>query len=75
MTWGVVLALVVGKLAGIGVTSLGSVRLGLGSFPQGVGSGQVLGGAALSGIGFTVALLIADLAFDERLQRTRPWAC
>ena len=68
VTWGVVVALVVGKLVGIGVTSLGSVRLGLGAFPRGVGSGQVLGGAALSGIGFTVSLLIADLAFDERLQ-------
>jgi protein-disulfide isomerase len=44
------------------------VRLGLGAFPQGVGSGQVLGGAALSGIGFTVSLLIADLAFDAHLQ-------
>jgi protein-disulfide isomerase len=67
LTWGVVVALVVGKLVGIGTTSLGSVRLGFGSFPQGVGSGQVLGGAALSGIGFTVSLLIADLAFDARL--------
>ncbi len=67
VTWGVVIALVVGKLIGIGATSLGSVRMGLGAFPQGVGSGQVLGGAALSGIGFTVSLLIADLAFDERL--------
>ena len=68
VTWGVVVALVVGKLVGIGVTSLGTVRLGLGAFPRGVGSGQVLGGAALSGIGFTVSLLIADLAFDEHLQ-------
>jgi Na+/H+ antiporter NhaA len=68
VTWGVVAALVVGKLVGIGATSLGAVRLGLGSFPQGVGSGQVLGGAALSGIGFTVSLLIADLAFDAHLQ-------
>jgi Na+/H+ antiporter NhaA len=67
LTWGVVVALVVGKLVGIGTTSLGAVRLGLGAFPQGVGPGQVLGGAALSGIGFTVSLLIADLAFDAHL--------
>jgi Na+/H+ antiporter NhaA len=67
LTWGIVAGLVIGKFAGIGATSLGAVRLGLGTFPQGVGSGQVLGGAALSGIGFTVSLLIADLAFDERL--------
>ncbi|MEA2180706.1 MAG: hypothetical protein QOG77_4003, partial [Solirubrobacteraceae bacterium] len=67
LTWGIVVALVVGKLVGIGTTSLLAVRLRLGAFPQGVGPGQVLGGAALSGIGFTVSLLIADLAFDERL--------
>jgi Na+/H+ antiporter NhaA len=63
VTWGVVLGLVVGKLVGIGGAALGSVKLGAGSLPQGVGEGQVLGGAALSGIGFTVSLLIAGLAF------------
>ena len=69
VTWGVVLGLAGGKLAGIGIAGLGSVRAGLGSLPQGVGSGQALGGAALSGIGFTVSLLIADLAFDDRALR------
>ena len=64
LTWGVVLGLVVGKPVGIGVASLLAVRLGLGSVLQGVGPGQVLAGAALSGIGFTVSLLITDLAFD-----------
>src|SRR5690606_6608027 len=42
-----------------------SRRLGIGALPQGVGEGQVLGGAALSGIGFTVSLLIAGLAFEH----------
>jgi Na+/H+ antiporter NhaA len=65
VTWGVVLALVVGKLVGVGLTALAGVRLGLGRLPQGVASGHVLGGAALSGIGFTVSLLIAGLAFDD----------
>ena len=64
VTWGVVLGLVAGKLIGIGAGALGAVRLRLGSLPQGVGEGQVLGGAALSGIGFTVSLLVAGLAFD-----------
>jgi protein-disulfide isomerase len=49
----------------VGAGALGAVRLGLGSLPQGVGIGQVWGGAALSGIGFTVSLLIAGLAFDD----------
>ena len=65
VTWGVVLGLVVGKLVGIGVGAWAGVRAGLGTLPQGVGPGHVLGGAALSGIGFTVSLLIVGLAFDE----------
>jgi Na+/H+ antiporter NhaA len=64
VTWGVVAGLVAGKLAGIGAGALGAVRAGAGELPRGVGEGQVLGGAALSGIGFTVSLLIANLAFD-----------
>jgi len=63
ITWGVVLGLVIGKLVGISMSAIGSVRLGIGSLPQGVGHGQVVGGAALSGMGFTVSLLIAGLAF------------
>ncbi|MBP2367455.1 Na+/H+ antiporter NhaA [Pseudonocardia parietis] len=64
VTWGVVLGLVVGKMAGIGAGALGAVRLRLGALPQGVGPGQVVAGGALSGIGFTVSLLIVGLAFD-----------
>ena len=63
VTWAVVTGLVAGKLTGIGVTAVGAARLGLGSLPRGVGEGQVIGGAALAGIGFTVSLLIANLAF------------
>ena len=65
LTWGVCLALVVGKLLGVGGTALLAVRLGVGRLPQGVAPGHVLGGAALSGIGFTVSLLIAGLAFED----------
>ncbi len=69
VTWGVVVGLVVGKLVGISGGSLLATRLRLGSLPQGVGQGHVLGGAALSGIGFTVSLLIIGLAFtDEKLR-------
>ncbi|MEV5412966.1 Na+/H+ antiporter NhaA [Thermopolyspora sp. NPDC052614] len=65
ITWGVVLALAGGKLVGVGGSALIASRLGLGNLPQGVGPGHVLGGAALSGIGFTVSLLIAGIAFAD----------
>jgi predicted DsbA family dithiol-disulfide isomerase len=69
VTWGVVVGLVVGKAVGISLGALGATRLGLGRLPQGVGSGHIVAGGALSGIGFTVSLLIVALAFDdERLQ-------
>ncbi|MDV3222292.1 Na+/H+ antiporter NhaA [Intrasporangium sp.] len=68
VTWGIVLGLVVGKFVGIGGAALLGARFGVGPLPQCLGPGQVLGGAALSGIGFTVSLLIVGLAFGPELQ-------
>ena len=65
VTWGVVVGLVVGKAVGISLGAWGTTRLGLGRLPQGVGSGHIVAGGALSGIGFTVSLLIVALAFDD----------
>ncbi len=70
VTWGVVVGLVGGKLVGIGGATILGRRLGLGRLPEGVGSGHVLGGAALSGIGFTVSLLIAGLALADDAAHT-----
>jgi Na+/H+ antiporter NhaA len=69
VTWGIVAGLVVGKTIGISVAALGAVRLRWGRLPRGVGEGQVVGGAALSGIGFTVSLLIVALAFESEALR------
>jgi Na+/H+ antiporter NhaA len=69
MTWAVIAGLVVGKLVGIGGFALGAVRLGTGRLPRGVGPVQVLGGAALSGIGFTISLLIVELGIDSPVLR------
>jgi Na+:H+ antiporter, NhaA family len=65
ITLGVVLGLVAGKAAGISLSSLLAVRLGLGSLPRGVQPRHLLGAASLAGIGFTVSLFIADLAFSD----------
>lgn len=69
LTWGIVLGLVVGKTIGITAGVAASVRAGLAALPRGIGNGQTVGGAALSGIGFTVSLLIAGLAFDDQALR------
>ncbi|HEV7726480.1 MAG TPA: Na+/H+ antiporter NhaA [Modestobacter sp.] len=65
ITTGVFLALVVGKLLGVGTAATAAVRLGLGALPPGVTLGSVWGGAALSGLGFTVSLFVTDLAFED----------
>lgn len=65
LTWGIVLGLVVGKCLGITAGVVLSVKSGIGELPRGIGKGQTVGGAALSGIGFTVSLLIARLAFED----------
>lgn len=64
IAWGVILGLVVGKFAGISVTTLAGWRLGVGRLPAGVNLGHVLGASLLAGIGFTVSLFIAELSFD-----------
>jgi NhaA family Na+:H+ antiporter len=65
VTVGVLLGLVVGKPLGIGAAALGAVKSGIGELPGGVGWTSLLGYACLAGIGFTMSLFIAMLAFDE----------
>ena len=69
LTWGIVLGLVLGKAIGITAGVAASIRSGIGELPRGIGNGQIVGGAALSGIGFTVSLLIAKLAFEDEVLR------
>ena len=57
------LGLVVGKLVGVTGAAWLAVRLGIGELPEGVGWGQMVGIAAMAGIGFTVSLFVAGLAF------------
>lgn len=63
ITIGVVLAYVVGKPAAVVVTSWLAERLSGGSLRPPVGWGAVLESGTIAGIGFTVSLLIANLAF------------
>jgi Na+/H+ antiporter NhaA len=65
LTLGIVAGLVAGKLAGITLAATGAVALGWGTLARGLSSAQLAGGAALSGIGFTISLFIVDLALDD----------
>jgi NhaA family Na+:H+ antiporter len=64
---GVAFGLVAGKAVGITGATWLAVRLKLGKLPKRTGWPQVIGLAALAGIGFTVSLFIAELAFTEEL--------
>ena len=59
----VILGLVLGKPLGITFFSWVMVRLGLGELPKGSNWGSLVGAGFLAGIGFTMALFIAGLAF------------
>lgn len=65
VSWGIVLGLVVGKLAGVMAGTWLALRVPGASFVGGVRWGQLSGIGAVAGIGFTIALLVTDLAFDD----------
>jgi NhaA family Na+:H+ antiporter len=70
IAWGVLLGLLVGKPVGILLASWGAVKSGLAALPAGATWRQIVGVSVLCGIGFTMSLFVANLAFvgqDDRL--------
>ncbi|MCV7054186.1 Na+/H+ antiporter NhaA [Mycolicibacterium gilvum] len=65
LTWGIVAGLVVGKFVGITGATWLIRRTGLGVLAPGLTLRRIAGGAALSGIGFTISLFIVDIAIDD----------
>ncbi len=63
---GIVLGLVVGKQVGVTLATLIAVRADIGQVPTGSTMIQVYGTSWLAGIGFTMSLFIANLAFAEQ---------
>lgn len=61
----VALGLMLGKPVGVTLFSWGAVRVGLAEMPRGVSLGAIFATGMLAGIGFTVALFIAALSFDD----------
>ena len=62
---GVLAGLILGKPLGIMAAALLAVKSGVAKLPHGVGWTSLFGYAWLAGIGFTMSLFIAMLAFDE----------
>jgi Na+:H+ antiporter, NhaA family len=62
---GVFLGLVVGKPLGIGAAVWAATRTGVARLPSDVTPRLLAGAAVLAGIGFTVALFVAELAFAD----------
>jgi NhaA family Na+:H+ antiporter len=65
VTIGVAVALLVGKTVGITAGAGVALRTGWGILPGAVRWSHLMAGATLSGIGFTISLFIADLAFAD----------
>lgn len=61
---GIFLGLVVGKPLGIGLATWAAVRWRLGSLPQDATWPQLVATGAVAGVGFTVSLFVAGLAFE-----------
>ncbi len=62
---GIILGLFVGKPLGIFTISWLAVRLGVAQLPQGVNFRQIFAVSILCGIGFTMSMFIASLAFEH----------
>jgi NhaA family Na+:H+ antiporter len=69
VTAGAALGLLVGKAGGIFAFTVAAVRAGVAPMPGGASRTKLLGTAVVAGIGFTVAIFIAGLAFgaDDRM--------
>ena len=62
---GVGFGLVLGKILGISLFTIAAVRLGMGRLPTGTTWRHIFGLSAIAGVGFTVSLFIASLAFTD----------
>jgi NhaA family Na+:H+ antiporter len=65
IAWGIFLGLVIGKPLGILLASLAAARVKVAELPEGVSKSSILATGSAAGIGFTVAIFIANLAFDD----------
>ena len=65
IAWGIFIGLVIGKPLGIVAASYAASKARAADLPDGAAFNKVVATGSAAGIGFTVALFIADLAFDD----------
>jgi NhaA family Na+:H+ antiporter len=65
---GIICGLVLGKQIGVLGFSWISIKSGLADLPDGVSWLHIWGASCLAGVGFTMSLFIAELAFDDPIQ-------
>ena len=65
IAWGIFLGLVIGKPIGILVTTIVAAKLKVAELPQGANKSLLTATGSAAGIGFTVAIFIAQLAFED----------
>ena len=63
ISMGVIFGLFFGKISGISLASMAAVKLGGAHLPEGVKLRHIFGAGFLAGIGFTMSIFIAVLAF------------
>jgi NhaA family Na+:H+ antiporter len=67
---GILIGLTVGKPLGISCACWLSVRAGIATLPEGVNWRQMICTGVLAGIGFTMSIFIASLAFSNQVDLT-----
>lgn len=60
---GIIMGLILGKVIGIAGVAWLAIKLGIAQLPQGSTMSQIFGVAFLGGIGFTMSIFVAELAF------------
>lgn len=65
VAWGIFFGLVVGKPLGVFVASVTAKSLKVADYPDGANNSSILATGSAAGIGFTVAIFIANIAFDD----------
>ena len=65
IAWGIFIGLVIGKPLGVLISMLLARKLHVGDYPENAKSSDLLATGSAAGIGFTVAIFIANLAFAD----------